>query len=86
MAKKGIHPDYHDLTLGLSNGSEIKTKSTFGKSGDKMILEVDLETHPAWRADGGNFVNEGSANVAKFRKKYGNLNLAALMQNDTDPA
>jgi ribosomal protein L31 len=49
-----------------------------------MILEVDLETHPAWRADGGNFVNEGSSNVAKFRKKYGNVNLAALMQNDAN--
>ena len=32
--KKDIHPDYHEITLVLTDGSEVTTRSTYGKAGD----------------------------------------------------
>ncbi|MDY4689708.1 MAG: 50S ribosomal protein L31, partial [Alphaproteobacteria bacterium] len=26
--KKGIHPDYHEITYVMTDGTEVKTKST----------------------------------------------------------
>lgn len=46
--KKGIHPHYHPITLVLTDGTEIETRSTWGKEGDKMYLEIDHKSHPAW--------------------------------------
>ena len=34
--KKDIHPDYHEITLVMTDGSERKTRSTWGKEGDVM--------------------------------------------------
>ena len=28
--KKDIHPDYHEITIQMTDGSEFKTRSTFG--------------------------------------------------------
>ena len=47
--KKGIHPDYHEITYVMTDGTEVKTKTTWGKAGDKMTLEIDPKSHPAWR-------------------------------------
>ena len=38
--KKGIHPDYHKITYVMTDGTEVETMSTWGKEGDKMLLEV----------------------------------------------
>ena len=46
--KKGIHPDYHEITYVMTDGTEVKTKSTWGKAGDVMRLEVDPKSHPVW--------------------------------------
>ena len=40
--KKGIHPDYHEITYVMTDGTEFKTRSTWGKAGDKMTLELCL--------------------------------------------
>ena len=39
--KKNIHPDYHEIEVIMTDGSSFKTKSTWGKPGDKLKLEVD---------------------------------------------
>ena len=36
--KKGIHPDYHEITIVMTDGTEYKTKSTMGKAGDTMEM------------------------------------------------
>ena len=46
--KKDIHPDYHEITLVMTDGSERKTRSTMGKPGDVLKLDIDPKTHPAW--------------------------------------
>ena len=44
--KKDIHPDYHEITLVMTDGSERKTRSTWGKEGDVLRLNVDTLNHP----------------------------------------
>lgn len=39
--KKGIHPDYHEITYVMTDGSKFTTRSTMGKAGDVINLEVD---------------------------------------------
>ena len=39
--KKGIHPDYHEIEVVMTDGSSFKTKSTWGKPSDTLKLEID---------------------------------------------
>jgi large subunit ribosomal protein L31 len=48
MAKANIHPDYHTITVVLSNGTRYPIRSTYGKEGDVLQLDVDPTTHSAW--------------------------------------
>ena len=32
--KTDIHPDYHEITVVMTDGTEFKTRSTYGKAGD----------------------------------------------------
>ncbi len=70
--KANIHPDYHEITVRLTNGESFKTFSTYGKEGDTLQLDVDTNTHPAWTG-GGAFVNENVGKVAKFNNKFGSI-------------
>ena len=45
--KKDIHPDYHMITVKMTDGTEYQTRSTWGKEGDTMTLEIDPTAHPA---------------------------------------
>ncbi|MEM7679632.1 MAG: 50S ribosomal protein L31, partial [Pseudomonadota bacterium] len=38
--KADIHPDYHENTVVMTDGTENKTKSTRGKEGDEHKLDV----------------------------------------------
>jgi large subunit ribosomal protein L31 len=31
--KSGIHPEYHEITVTMTNGTTFKTRSTWGKRG-----------------------------------------------------
>jgi large subunit ribosomal protein L31 len=48
MAKDGIHPDYHTINVVMTDGTKYTTRSTMGKEGDTLQLDVDPKTHPAW--------------------------------------
>ncbi len=48
MAKAGIHPDYHEITIVMTDGTKYQTRSTWGKAGDVYQLDTDPKTHPAW--------------------------------------
>lgn len=66
--KQGIHPDYHEITIVQTDGSTYKTRSTWGKAGDSMTLDIDPKVHPAWTG-GTQRIMEGGQ-VAKFNKKF----------------
>ncbi len=70
--KKKIHPEYHEIKVVMTDGSEFKTMSTFGKPGEILKLDVDPISHPAWT--GGNAqIREDAGQVARFKKKFGNI-------------
>ena len=69
--KKEIHPDYHEITVQRSDGSTFKTKSTWGKAGDTMKLEIDPTSHPAWTGKAKKTSSKGR--VADFHSRYGNI-------------
>ncbi len=71
--KKDIHPDYHEITIVMTDGSEFQTRSTYGESGASMRLEIDPKTHPAWTGE-HRLVDTGGQ-VAKFNKRFGNFGL-----------
>jgi len=69
--KPEIHPDYHEITVVLTDGTEYKTRSTWGKEGDVMKLDVDCLSHPAWSGGAAKVVEKGQ--LTKFESRYGNL-------------
>ena len=46
--KADIHPDYLEINVVMTDGSSFKTRSTWGKEGDTLRLEIDPKSHPAW--------------------------------------
>ena len=46
--KSGIHPDYHMITVEMTDGTKFQTRSTWGKEGDTLHLDIDPKVHPAW--------------------------------------
>ena len=66
--KKDTHPDYHEITVVMTNGDEFKTKSTWGKKGDVLKLEIDPTTHPAWT--GVHRLLDSGGQLAKFNKRF----------------
>ncbi len=46
--KKNIHPDYHEINIEMTDGTKYITKSTWGKKGDTLKLDIDPASHPAW--------------------------------------
>lgn len=66
-----IHPDYHEITVVLTDGTEYKTRSTYGKEGDVLKLDVDPLSHPAWKGGVSRVVEKGQ--LSKFEKRFGNF-------------
>jgi large subunit ribosomal protein L31 len=73
--KKNIHPDYHEITVVMTDGTSFKTRSTWGKPGDTLKLDIDPKTHPAWT--GVHRLVDSGGQLAKFNKKFKNLGLKA---------
>jgi large subunit ribosomal protein L31 len=67
------HPDYHEITVIMTDGSTYKTHTTWGKAGDTMRLEIDSVSHPAWT--GVHRVMDQGGQVAKFNKRFQGLGL-----------
>ncbi len=44
--KAEIHPNYHTITVVMTDGTEYQTRSTWGKEGDKLNLDIDSKSHP----------------------------------------
>ncbi|MCZ4280833.1 50S ribosomal protein L31 [Kiloniella laminariae] len=66
--KKDIHPAYHTIKVVMTDGSEFETRSTWGKEGDTLRLDIDPKSHPAWTGE-HRLVDTGGQ-VAKFNKRF----------------
>lgn len=69
MAKTGIHPDYHTIKVVMTNGTEYFTRSTLGKEGDTLNLDIDPTTHPAWTGGNAQLMDRGGR-VSRFNNKF----------------
>lgn len=67
--KNDIHPDYHEITVVMTDGTRFKTRTTWGKEGDTMTLDVDPLSHPAWTGGGVKLV-DSEGQVAKFQRRF----------------
>ncbi len=67
--KKDIHPEYHVITVTLTDGSTFQTRSTYGEEGATLALDIDPKTHPAWTGGSQHLVDRGGR-VSRFKKKY----------------
>jgi len=66
--KDKIHPDYHEITVIMTDGTTYKTRSTYGKPGDTLNLEIDSRSHPAWT--GGQQKLAEGGQLARFNKRF----------------
>ena len=72
--KKDIHPDYHNITVVMTDGTKFQTRSTWGKEGDTLSLDIDPLSHPAWTG-GKAGINESEGQVARFQKRFKGLKI-----------
>lgn len=72
--KAEIHPDYHEITVQMTDGSTYKTRSTYGKAGDTLVLDIDSRSHPAWTGGQARLIDSGGQ-VAKFKKRFAMVGL-----------
>ena len=72
VMKKDIHPDYHVINVKMTNGDIVQMRSTWGKEGDTMSLDIDPSVHPAWTGGSSRLMDTGGR-VSKFKKKYEGL-------------
>jgi large subunit ribosomal protein L31 len=70
--KKNTHPDYHMIKVQMTDGSVFETRSTWGKEGDLMTLDIDPLAHPAWTGGRGGMLDSGGQ-VARFNKRFGSI-------------
>jgi large subunit ribosomal protein L31 len=68
--KQDIHPDYHFITVTMTDGTTYQTRSTWGKEGSDLHLDIDPKTHPAWTGGNQHLVDRGGR-VSRFAAKYG---------------
>ena len=71
--KEKIHPDYHEINVVMTDGTSYKTRSTYGKAGDTLRLDIDPKSHPAWT--GVHRLMDSGGQLAKFNKRFQNLGI-----------
>lgn len=70
--KADIHPQYHLITVIMTDGSEYQTRSTYGAAGDKLHLDIDPNTHPAWTGGAQQLLDRGGR-LSKFTSRFGSI-------------
>ena len=73
--KADTHPDYHEITVQLTDGSTYTTRSTWGNEGDTLKLDIDPSSHPAWT--GVHRLVDTAGQLAKFNRKFEGFGLKA---------
>jgi large subunit ribosomal protein L31 len=71
--KADIHPDYHEIKVIMTDGSEYTTRSTYGEEGSVIRLEIDPKSHPAWT--GQHRIVDSGGQISRFNKRFGGLKL-----------
>ena len=67
--KSDIHPNYHTIKVVMTDGTEFTTRSTYGKEGDTLNLDIDPKSHPAWTGGSQQLLDRGGR-LSRFQKKF----------------
>ena len=67
--KQNLHPDYHFITVVMTDGTTYRTRSTYGKEGAVLNLDIDPKTHPAWTGGNQHLLDRGGR-VSRFNNKF----------------
>lgn len=68
--KQGIHPEYKEITVVLSDGTEFKTRSTMDPNNGVYKSEVDSKNHPFYTDNMK--LQKKADRIDRFNKRYGN--------------
>jgi large subunit ribosomal protein L31 len=70
--KGNTHPEYHSINVVMTDGTTFVTRSTWGKAGDTLSLDIDPKSHPAWTGGDQKLVDRGGR-LSRFKNKFGFL-------------
>ena len=73
--KPDAHPDYHTITVKMTDGTEFTTRTTWGKKGDTLHLDIDPKSHPAWTGGNQQLMDRGGR-LSRFEKKFAGLSVS----------
>ncbi len=77
--KEKIHPPYHEITVQMTDGTRFVTRSTYGKKGDVLKLDVDPTTHPAWTGQKKMTLTD-KGRMARFNRMFGTLGKGDMLE------
>ncbi len=66
--KTGIHPDYKEITVVLSDGTEILTRSTIETKDGVYKSEIDSKNHPFYTRS--NSFTSKAGRIDRFKRMY----------------
>ncbi len=70
--KTDTHPHYHFIRVVMTDGTEFQTRSTLGKDGDTLNLDIDPNTHPAWTGGSQQLLDRGGR-LSRFNNRFSGL-------------
>lgn len=70
--KEGIHPEYKEITVVMSDGTEFTTRSTMDPSNGVYKSEVDSKNHPFYTDNMK--LQKKADRIDRFNKRYGKDN------------
>jgi len=70
--KPETHPAYHAIKVVMTDGTEFITRTTWGKEGDTLHLDIDPKSHPAWTGGQQQLVDRGGR-LSRFQKKFAGI-------------
>lgn len=68
IMKKGIHPDYNEITVVLSDGTEFATRSTIQTKDGIYKSEVDSKNHPFYNQN--KKLQKKADRIDRFNRRY----------------
>ena len=71
--KTGLHPNYHMIKVVMTDGTEFMTRSTLGREGDTLNLDIDPNTHPAWTGGPQQLMDRGGR-LSRFNSRFAGIN------------
>ena len=70
--KADTHPNYHMIKVVMTDGTHFMTRSTMGKEGDTINLDIDPLTHPAWTGGSAQLMDRGGR-LSKFNSRFAGI-------------